>query len=185
MFRFLRLAIAALLLGGVLPVQTASAIEGFGAPRILAGRPTLAPFGYVRFCHKNPDDCRGGKATAIASDAASLARLGEVNRTINRTIRPRNDKGDVWSADVASGDCEDYALSKRRALVHAGFPAAALRIAVAVTPSGEGHAVLVVRTAKGDMVLDNRFDTILSWSRTDLTWKKIASSENPLVWRSI
>ena len=54
-----------------------------------------------------------------------------------------------------SGDCEDYALAKRDALIAAGIGSANARIATGVLPSGEYHAMLIVSTKRGDFVLDN------------------------------
>jgi Predicted periplasmic protein len=44
------------------------------------------------------------------------------------------------------GDCEDYALAKRSALLHAGWPKDKLGLCVCYTQSGEGHCVLWVDT---------------------------------------
>jgi len=43
------------------------------------------------------------------------------------------------------GDCNNYALEKRRELIALGWPRAALLLAAAVTETGEGHLVLVAR----------------------------------------
>ncbi len=50
---------------------------------------------------------------------------------------------------------EDYVLAKRRALIQAGISPSALRIAYVKTRGGEGHAILVVKTDRGEFVLDN------------------------------
>lgn len=112
------------------------------------------------------------------------SQLESVNRSVNRSIRPKNDRGkDVWAINVSAGDCEDYALTKRARLIRMGFPAGALRMAVARTSSGEGHAVLVVRSSDGDLVLDNRHSTIRRWGQTDLRMVSVATA-NPLRWSS-
>ncbi len=41
------------------------------------------------------------------------------------------------------GNCHDYAVTKRHELIRQGWPAASLRLAVAYTPSGIGHLVVV------------------------------------------
>ena len=64
-------------------------------------------------------------------------------------------KSDVWSVNVTAGDCEDCVLAKRKALIRAGIPSVALRIAAVKTRAGEGHAILVVNTSRGRIVLDN------------------------------
>ncbi len=44
------------------------------------------------------------------------------------------------------GDCEDYALLKRKMLMQAGWPREALLMTVVRDKKGEGHAVLTVKT---------------------------------------
>jgi predicted transglutaminase-like cysteine proteinase len=149
--------------------------------------PTLAPFAQIRFCVQNPADCKVVTGDAVVTmTAAKRAELQKVNLSVNRSILPINDRsgpmGDIWEADVTSGDCEDFALTKRRKLMALGWPANALRIAVARTRAGEGHAVLVVTTSEGDLVLDNRMGRINSFRKTGLSWIKIQSGENPRLW---
>ena len=47
--------------------------------------------------------------------------LKSVNNRVNRAIAPRGDRRDEWAINVSSGDCEDYALTKRAALIR-GLP---------------------------------------------------------------
>lgn len=96
--------------------------------------------------------------------------MGAINAQVNARIRPADDWGDTWASDVTRGDCEDYVLAKREALVAAGLPASALRIAAATTRSGVGHAVLVVRTNQGDLVLDNLTSSIRRSDEAALHW---------------
>ena len=154
-------------------------------PYLNPTRPGLAPGAFVRFCVANAQDCQASAGEdTIATTAKDLDLLKSINTEINHSIEPRYDQvsHDRWQADVASGDCEDYALTKRRRLIQAGFAPAALRIAVARTWSGEGHAVLVVRTDRGDVILDNRFDQIKRWNATDMRILKIQSGANPRLW---
>ncbi|MBB3938011.1 transglutaminase-like cysteine peptidase [Aureimonas phyllosphaerae] len=150
------------------------------------GNNTRAPFAFIRYCVTSPDACRIGQQRTVDWTPGIKALVGHVNRSVNRGIRPVSDRGrDVWQANVAVGDCEEFALTKRERLMKEGMPASALRIAVATTGSGEGHAVLVVSTADGDFVLDNRNDQILIWHQTDLTFQKIASAEDPRLWHRL
>jgi predicted transglutaminase-like cysteine proteinase len=149
------------------------------------GRPTLAPFAQIRFCISKPTECDVAVgADSVAANSATLDTLRKVNNRINHLIIPRIDAAgdDDWESNVTSGDCEDFALTKRAELVAAGVSPRALRLAIAKTPSGEGHAVLVVKTSKGDLVLDNRTDAIKNWRATDLSWIKIQSGNNPQLW---
>jgi predicted transglutaminase-like cysteine proteinase len=152
---------------------------------MLEGASALAPFAFIRYCVESPADCRPGGERTLAWSKDNRLLVATINRQVNARIRPVNDSGDVWSADVAAGDCEDFALTKRRALIAAGLPASALRMAVAKTASGEGQAVLLVKTDKGDFVLDNRTDRLWSWRQTDLKFIKIASAEDPRLWKHL
>lgn len=153
--------------------------------------PTLAPFAHVRFCIKNPSECQPGEGYSLVPDGEALqTQLNRVNREVNAEITPvsdrrENDFGDTWKIAISKGDCEDIALAKRKRLISLGWSPRALRIAVTRTPSGEGHAVLVVKTTRGDLVLDNRDNAIRDWKKTDLTWLKIQSEGNPRIWMSI
>ena len=128
-----------------------------------------APLGYQLMCLKTPSECRGGGSAKQRLNSDELSTLKKVNTSVNRKIKPRYDGDvDVWSANATSGDCEDYVLAKRRALIKAGFSASALRIAYVKTRSGQDHAVLVVKTNKGDLVLDNLTNQVKPLSQSGL-----------------
>ena len=149
-------------------------------------RRTAAPFAHVMFCARNPDECTArGDVSEVSLSPLADKQLHAVNTSVNRSIRPvdeRPDQGDVWQVNVKAGDCEDFALTKRDHLIAMGWSAKALRIAVTKTPAGKGHAVLVVKTDRGDLVLDNRTNEIKSWTDTDLRWLMIQSGDNPRIW---
>jgi len=129
-----------------------AALTGIGP----AAAKNKAPLGYQLLCLEAPSECRGGGGSVAQATGDTLNLLKRINRSVNVAIAPRNDGAvDRWQAGAASGDCEDYVLAKRRALIKAGLPASALRIAHVRTSSGEDHAVLVVKTTDGDFVLDN------------------------------
>lgn len=155
---------------------------------LVVRKPALAPFAYLKYCLANPGDCEQGRGEAVITlKSHALRQLRDVNLSVNRSIIPDYDAPDdeKWQADVATGDCEDYALTKRRHLIRLGWSPNALRIAIAYTPDDEGHAVLVVSTSSGDLVLDNRTGAILNWRDTDLKWVMIQSSANPLLWNNL
>lgn len=145
----------------------------------------MPPFAFTRFCVSNPADCDRSEGGELSWTKAAQALVRQVNNRVNRQIHARNEPGDDWRADVKSGDCEDFALTKRRALIAQGVPASALSMATALTREGEGHAVLVVRTDGGDYVLDNRTDRLVRWHQANLTWLKISSAEDPRIWRTL
>lgn len=71
--------------------------------------------------------------------------------------------GEFWTIMGAGdkGDCEDFALTKLDQLYTQGIPIQNMQIAWGQTETGANHAFLIIRTAnKGDIVLDNRFDSI-------------------------
>ena len=126
-----------------------------------------APLGYQLMCLNNPGECRGGGAPRVAASNEIMATLKRVNSQINRSIRPKADgQVDVWSANGNVGDCEDYVLAKRRLLIRAGIPPSSLRIAFVKTKSGISHAILVVITERGKLVLDNLTATIRPLGQT-------------------
>jgi predicted transglutaminase-like cysteine proteinase len=88
-----------------------------------------------------------------------------------------------WSyPDDGKGDCEDYVLLKRRMLIKAGWPREALLITVVRDTKGDGHAVLTVKTDKGDFVLDNQAENVLLWSDTGYRFVKRQSQSDQNVW---
>lgn len=164
--------------------------SGFGntIARMMEGDRAMAPFASVVFCMQQAAQCEDtGGPDIVNLDADHKAQLISVNTSFNHSIRPQNDPPgtDIWSVDVKAGDCEDYALTKRKHLIALGWPSRALRIAVATTPWGEGHAILVANTSQGDFVLDNRTDKIKDWRATDLHWIMIMSKNNPKQWTSL
>lgn len=187
-------ALSAMIILGVEPAQAAgpggfarNLMNSPGVSYIVANKPTLAPFAHVRFCLQNPGECsRSYGASTVALSSYRYSQLKRINASVNRSIRPTNDAsridGDIWQVGANSGDCEDYALTKRKRLIAMGWSPRALRIAVAHTGTGEGHAVLVVKTSQGDLVLDNRTNGIKPWTSTDLRWVKIQSGDNPRLW---
>jgi hypothetical protein len=87
--------------------------------------------------------------------------------------------------DDGYGDCEDYVLAKRRLLIQAGWPREALLVTVVRDKRGDGHAVLTVKTDKGEFVLDNQNDQILLWSDTGYHFVKRQSQTDQNVWGSL
>ena len=154
---------------------------------------TLPPIGYVTFCRDHEAECRpGGRfADRIQLTAAKYREIEQVNSEINTAVTPITDlelygKAEVWAYPSGNkGDCEDYVLAKRRSLIQLGFPESALLITVVRDENNEGHAVLTVRTDKGDFILDNKRRDVMRWADTPYTFVKRQSERNPLVWISL
>lgn len=141
----------------------------------------LTPLSMQYFCSNNPSECRTGGTGQVTATPNLMAALRAVNVQVNRAIRPKADTDDVWSLNPASGDCEDYALSKRSALIAKGVPAGALRIAYTKTRAGEPHAVLVVRTSQGDYVLDNLTNAVRTVRQSGYDIRSISNAD-PMTW---
>ncbi|WP_246263421.1 transglutaminase-like cysteine peptidase [Caulobacter soli] len=133
--------------------------------------------------------------TGPAVVSKSLMRLvNTLNRDVNREVLKASDFDlyglqEFWSLPRVIdgkmyGDCEDYALEKRRRLIAAGVPAEALSMAVAVTARGETHAVLVVSFESGDWVLDNLTPWATPWNELNYHWveRQVPGSTE---WKSI
>jgi len=154
---------------------------------------TLPPVGFVTFCREQPQECRTGQryADRIQLSAAKFKVIEAVNAEVNNAVQPVTDvelygKAEWWSYPAdGRGDCEDYVLLKRKMLIERGFPASALLITVARDENNEGHAVLTVRTDKGDFILDNKRREVLRWADTSYLYVKRQSERNPLVWISL
>lgn len=157
------------------------------------GKTTSQPIGWTQFCVEYKPECKTKPTQAlwVVLSAQSLIDLNEVNRWVNKNIKPITDL-EHWGVverwnypDDGYGDCEDYALAKRRMLIEAGWPRSALLMSVVRDMNGDGHAVLTVETNHGEFVLDNQRDDILLWSNTGYRFAKRQSQSDPNVWVSI
>jgi len=154
------------------------------------GAETSPPFGFVGFCQRHPTDCVGSsvRPRSLPLTDSRWSQLQEINAKVNNSVTPIEDADlyntvEWWAYPAASGgDCEDYVLLKRRMLIDLGWPADALLISVVKEPSGAGHAVLLVVTADGEYVLDNKTRRVRLWQETPYTWVKRQSRHHPYVW---
>lgn len=204
MKRFGALALAAgtlLWLAGCQSTGSIGNLEGAplgGAVRTAAlhmasGRQVMPPYGYVAFCLRNSKECEGGTDTPKIAELtpARWSELNDVNNYVNRTVTQVEDidnygVAEYWAyPNARGGDCEDLALLKRKMLIERGWPAEDLLMTVVREWSGDGHAVLVVTTDKGDYVLDNKNWAIVAWSDAPYTWIKRQSPKRPYVWVSV
>jgi predicted transglutaminase-like cysteine proteinase len=148
------------------------------------------PHPWIEFCKRFSGDCavRGDEPNQVDLTPETWALLERVNLSVNRRIKEQPDpehygREDVWTYPTDGyGDCEDFVLEKRRALIRAGLPAKALLIAVVWTKDNAGHAVLMVRTDQGSYVLDNKRPSISLWSLTEYDYVKRQSEKDPTRW---
>eukprot|EP01035_Chromulina_nebulosa_P009773 gene9773-13186_t len=121
----------------VLGIQQQAEASLIGAPQALRGviqrikfdAPTLPPMAFTQFCMKYADECkprrmvfRGGR---VKLTSERWADLREVNREVNSAIRPEPNlaglAGEKWLIGPQSGDCNDYAVTKRHELIARGW----------------------------------------------------------------
>src|SRR5215210_3081553 len=160
---------------GVGPVQAqkraavsmplATALESRGSARPISA--------WADFCNRVPTECEVGpdepRMITLTDEVWRL--LVTVNSRVNATIKPMTDAShwgvpDRWDiAEDGYGDCEDYQLLKRKLLAEQGLPRRAMRMTVVIDDKGEGHAVLMIRTDRGDFVLDNKTNAVLPWNQ--------------------
>lgn len=148
--------------------------------------------GWIQFCNDYPSECvvDTSEAAEIRLDPQNWETIREINRRVNAAITPKTDwelygVADYWTFPTEGyGDCEDYQLLKRHLLVRAGLPRRAMRMTVVIDEKGEGHAVLMLRTDRGDLVLDNKTDQILPWHQTGYVYVKRESTQR-VGWRSL
>ena len=156
-------AVSALPSSPVFPDRSAIAQNAEVSTPMPGGSATDAPSGYLAFCARQPAECADppGASDTVPFNLAMWQTLQQVNTAYNAAIRPQADsvhygRIDYWTIPTDGyGDCEDYALAKRKALIAANLSPRALRIAVAQSRQGEPHAVLTVATDRGDYVLDS------------------------------
>lgn len=151
------------------------------------------PIGWIEFCSNMRKECTGGTSSPrdVVLNTKSWKDLVRINKFVNDSIKPITDVDhwgvvEKWSyPEDGYGDCEDYVLLKRKMLVQAGWPPEALLITVVRQKSGDGHAVLTVKTDKGEFALDNLNPEILLWSETDYRFVKRQSQTDPNLWVSL
>jgi predicted transglutaminase-like cysteine proteinase len=163
---------------GALPAQSLDVARGGDS------RP---PIGWVQFCAK---PAYAGECAVDVSEPEKVTLTPTLWRTvtglnsrINREIDPVTDM-DQWGtierwdmAETGRGDCEEYVNIKRKRLVEAGVPRRALRVVVVIDEENAGHAVLMLRTDRGDYILDNKRNAVLPWHQTGYVYVKRESQD--------
>jgi len=197
-----RFGSAAILICGfaVAQVQAGERVASLGSavakenPSFIAvGDVTRPPIGWVEFCseYKGECDTKPSQARDVVLSQRAWNDLVKVNDWVNETIKPMTDL-EHWGVverwnypDDGYGDCEDYVLLKRKMLMKAGWPREALLITVVRDKKGDGHAVLTVKTDRGEFILDNQENEILAWNKTGYRFVKRQSQSDQNVWVSL
>lgn len=175
------LSISGILAAGVL----AAALPAAAATPMPTGALVAPPGGFIGFCARHLAECSGsvGDPAVVALTPAARQQLDAVQAKVNAAIQWRDDPRHVWDYPTdGEGDCNKFALEKRRELIALGWPRDALLLTTALTEHGEPHLVLVARTSEGDLVLDSRAAPVLDWTRLPYRWLARQSPENPALW---
>jgi predicted transglutaminase-like cysteine proteinase len=179
-------------LAALLAAPTASMAQERAA-FIAVGAVTTPPIGWAEFCIEYAPECdtRRSLPRDVALSTRAWADLKRINVAVNTSVKPMTDM-DHWGVverwnypDDGYGDCEDYALQKRKLLMAAGWPREALLMTVVRDQNGNGHAVLTVKTDRGEYVLDNQTNDVLLWADTGYRFVKRQSQSDPNVWVSL
>jgi predicted transglutaminase-like cysteine proteinase len=160
---------------------------------IAVGEPTRPPIGWVEFCVEYDPECKTKPSTPrdVVLSNQAWKDLIRINLWVNTNVKPMTDM-EHWGVverwnypDDGYGDCEDYVLQKRKMLMQAGWPREALLITVVRDKNGDGHAILTVKTDRGEFILDNQTDEIVLWTDTGYRFVKRQSQSDPNVWVSL
>ncbi|WP_282151246.1 transglutaminase-like cysteine peptidase [Ruegeria atlantica] len=176
--------IAALVCGAMLVGSHVDASEG-SFIRTLAASPP--PSGAQQLCRQYAWAC-ANKASVRMTSQQEMQIIERINRQVNATTRAVSDQTQYrtterWALPTTrGGDCEDFALLKKRDLIRAGVDPNKLLIATVLDTRRNAHAVLVYRSARGDLVLDNLTNRIKPWSATRYLFLRMQDPTKPSHW---
>ena len=153
--------------------------SGFVQPRVEArskimqsGFRIVAPLGWRNFIDDNKVLKTNSPKIRLEIDKSNFFKIGTLNKNTNNSIEYVSDNSDdLWKLAHSLGDCEDFVLRKLYDLtVKYGYPRSLFSIATCWAETKRKHAVLVMHTINGDMILDSRFDHIALWSKLPYRW---------------
>ncbi len=176
--------VSALALGLIGIVSAADASEGRFIKSVAVSPP---PSGAKQLCRQYSWAC-STKASVSMSYQQEMRIIQRVNRKVNATTRSVTDRSQYRTAErwalptSRGGDCEDFALLKKRDLIRAGVDPSKLLIATVLDTKRNSHAVLVYRSAAGDLILDNLTNQIKPWSATRYLFLRMQNPSRPSSW---
>ena len=187
------IALSAAVATGFVALQSEGQAGSLKATYASVGNSTSVPYGWVDFCSRYAGECPDNdlEAMDVNLTPAAMKMVERINRWVNTNVEPVSDMDhwgvvDQWDLPTdGKGDCEDYALMKRKMLIEEGFPRQALLMTVVKDSHNEGHAILTIKTSRGEFVLDNLHNEVKPWSLTPYRFVKRQSQENPNVWVSL
>ena len=171
-----------------------AALAAKGTLKVNPDRPAIVPKGFISFCFREPEYCLPAPPQTVRMSQKRWDELKSVNSLYNETVSPVTDRQrhgvqEKWEHADKFGDCEDYVLAKKSHLIATGWPRSSLLIAVVDIPNvptlERRHAVLLVKSTEGMLVLDNRESDIHQWEDVDYKWISVQSGSNPYVWHRV
>lgn len=147
---------------------------------VTLGSDYALPYQWLEHCATTP-------AARCEVANVTLEDIARINAVVNAAIKPTPEIGDRWVAFPVDrkGDCEDYALTKRAALLALGFSGS---MRVALGEAGQGgkwimHAVLEVDYDGRTYVLDSlAADYLYGLADRPYAWKPLARQGNSVIW---
>jgi len=155
------------------------------ASKLTEGAFTPPPPAFALFCERFSHQClRSGAAETIRLDPFRWSQLVKVNATVNRRIKPKPEPAgvDVWTINAHEGDCDAFAIEKRKELLDLGWPSASLSLTVAYARESEAHLVLTVRTDRGEYLLDNLRNAVVGVNDVSYRFVMRQSAIHPRLW---
>jgi predicted transglutaminase-like cysteine proteinase len=146
-----------------------------------------APKGAMAICRKYSWAC-ASRGQGALSPASELELVKKINSQINEATHEISDRRqyklpDYWALPTeAGGDCEDFALLKKRELVRLGVDPRRLLLATVLDQRRIPHAVLVYRTPNGDLLLDNQRDQLVKWAQSRYIFLRMQNPDKPTEW---
>ncbi|WP_366871428.1 transglutaminase-like cysteine peptidase [uncultured Ruegeria sp.] len=177
-------SMVALVAGSTLIGSVASARDAAFIQSVSASPP---PSGARQLCHQYTWAC-AHKGAASLSSAQEMKLVNQINRRVNASTREITDQSqyktrEMWALPTTrGGDCEDFALLKKRDLIKAGIDPRKLLLATVLDTRRNSHAVLVYRSNQGDLVLDNLTNQVKPWSATRYLFLRMQDPKQPRNW---
>ena len=111
----------------------------------------------------------------------SYSIADRINRDVNARVTYKSDleqfdTPEYWTMAGKYGDCEDYALLKRKMLIDAGYDRDKIHLCTCFV-DGAGHCVLLVETDRGNYILDNNQSEPVLPNFLSYKWDKIQKGD--------
>ncbi len=178
----------AILISGSLLIGTEASAKDAAFIQSVAASPP--PSGARQLCRQYSWAC-AHKSISTLSISQEMQLVKEINRRVNRSTREVTDQSqyktrELWALPTSrGGDCEDFALLKKRDLIQAGLDPRKLLLATVLDTRRNSHAVLIYRSSHGDLVLDNVTNQIKPWKATRYLFLRMQDPKQPAKWLGV